>query len=125
MRGKACDGGGRHRTLLPEQVLDRHGHLISPVTGIVKQIQHDSRGPAFFNSFRSGANVAAQLTDVHALRGALRVSNGGKGTTAVLGPGGRVARGRQAALRQFPVVDGVLRLDWLTEIGVGEFLFSY
>lgn len=83
LRGKACDGGGRHRTLLPEQVLDRHGHLISPVTGIVKQIQHDSRGLAFFNSFRSGANVAAQLTDVHALRGALRVSNGGKGTTAV------------------------------------------
>ncbi|WP_325159877.1 TOMM precursor leader peptide-binding protein [Actinophytocola sp.] len=83
-RRKAGEGGGGHRSLSPEQMLDRYGHLISPVTGIVKEIRRDERGPEFFNSFRSGANVAAATSGrPDALQAALRVQNGGKGTTAL------------------------------------------
>jgi ribosomal protein S12 methylthiotransferase accessory factor len=52
-RRKASYSGGGHRSHSPDQVLDRFRHLISPVTGIVKEIQRDARGPAIFNSFRS------------------------------------------------------------------------
>ncbi|HEU5475370.1 MAG TPA: TOMM precursor leader peptide-binding protein [Actinophytocola sp.] len=76
------DGG--HRALSPEAMLDRYRHLISPVTGLVKDIRRDERGPEFFNSFRSGANLAAAQTGrVDELRAALRAQNGGKGTTAL------------------------------------------
>ncbi|HEV8560979.1 MAG TPA: TOMM precursor leader peptide-binding protein [Actinophytocola sp.] len=82
-RCKASYSGGGHRSHSPDQVLDRFRHLISPVTGIVKEIQRDERGPAIFNSFRSGANVAARVDRVDTLRAALRTQNGGKGITEV------------------------------------------
>jgi oxazoline/thiazoline synthase len=75
----SCAGGG-HRSSSADQVLDRHEHLISPVTGIVKELRRDDRGPAFFNSFRSGPNVA-HTNRMDALRAALRIQNGGKGVT--------------------------------------------
>lgn len=82
-RRKVSDGGGGHRSLTPEQVRDRYCHLVSPVTGIVKEIKRDTRGPAFFNSYRSGANAAARTRDVGTLRAMLRMANGGKGVTPV------------------------------------------
>nr|WP_246422497.1 TOMM precursor leader peptide-binding protein [Nocardiopsis mwathae] len=80
-RRKTPDTGGGHRARTPQQVLDDFGHLISPVTGIVKAIRQDPRGPAEFNSFRSGPNLAAGRTDLVGLRAMLRAENGGKGTT--------------------------------------------
>lgn len=79
-RARVTDGGGGYRAMSPEQTMAAYGHLVSPVTGIVKEIARDSRGPEFFNSFRSGANVAAH-TNLGVLRETLRMSNGGKGTT--------------------------------------------
>jgi bacteriocin biosynthesis cyclodehydratase domain-containing protein len=81
-RKLACSGGG-HRSLAPDQVKERYRHLISPVTGIVKEVRRDERGPAFFNSFRSGPNIAARVHDTGSLRAALRFENGGKGVTAL------------------------------------------
>lgn len=72
-----------HRAMTPEQVLADYRHLISPVTGVVKEITRDDRGPSFFNSFRSGPNVAARAGSVNALRATMRLDNGGKGVTAV------------------------------------------
>lgn len=80
-RPKVDSGDGGHRALPPEQVLEQFRHLVSPVTGVVKEIVRDRRGPAFFTSFRSGANQAAGACRVAGLRSALRVENGGKGTT--------------------------------------------
>ncbi|MEV0678934.1 TOMM precursor leader peptide-binding protein [Actinosynnema sp. NPDC050436] len=74
--GKAPGGD---RALSPGEVLARHGHLVGPVTGIVKQVVPD--GPEFFNCYRSGPNVAASVTDLDGLRSALRAHNGGKGVT--------------------------------------------
>lgn len=82
-RPKASYCGGGHRALSPDEVLDRYRHLISPVTGIIKEIRRDDRGPSFFNSFRSGANVAAAVRNLNTLRSALRAENGGKGITEV------------------------------------------
>jgi ribosomal protein S12 methylthiotransferase accessory factor len=64
-------------------MLAKYRHLVSPVTGIVTGIRRARGGPDFFNSFRSGPNVAARAHDIDGLSAALRMENGGKGTTPV------------------------------------------
>jgi oxazoline/thiazoline synthase len=81
-RRKGSYSGG-HRAQTPEQVLAGYQHLISPVTGVVKEIRRDEHGPDFFNSFRAGPNVAARMSDAGSLRATMRIENGGKGVTAV------------------------------------------
>ncbi|MFF3339618.1 TOMM precursor leader peptide-binding protein [Streptomyces flavidovirens] len=76
------DGGG-HRALTPQQTLDRYGHLIDPLTGLVKEIRRDPRGPAFLNSFHAGHNPAAGTEGLAGLRTGLRSTSSGKGTTAL------------------------------------------
>jgi ribosomal protein S12 methylthiotransferase accessory factor len=83
-RRKACYTGGGHRSRPPEQVLADYRHLISPITGVIKEIGRDPRGPAFFNAFRSGPNnAAAGARSLRGLKSALRIENGGKGITAL------------------------------------------
>ncbi|HEX2130187.1 MAG TPA: TOMM precursor leader peptide-binding protein [Actinophytocola sp.] len=85
-RRKASRGGGGHRAASPSQVLADFGHLVSPVTGVLKEITRDRRGPAFFNSFRSGPNLALNVRrDFEQLRAGLRAENGGKGVTPLHG----------------------------------------
>ncbi|MCR3751565.1 TOMM precursor leader peptide-binding protein [Lentzea californiensis] len=78
---RSCDGGG-HRASPPQEVLDEYRHLIGPVTGVVREIRR-AEGPAFFNSYRSGANIAAGGEGIEGLRSALRADTGGKGVTAL------------------------------------------
>jgi ribosomal protein S12 methylthiotransferase accessory factor len=80
-RQKVSRSGGGHRSEGPDQVKERYWHLVSPVTGIVKEIRRDDQGPAFFNSFRSGPNIAGQIRDLDLLRTVLRMNSGGKGIT--------------------------------------------
>ena len=82
-RQKASFGDGGHRATTPEEMLRRHRHLISPVTGVVTEVRRDERGPAFFQSCRSGTNRAATAPGAAGLRSALRCDNGGKGVTAL------------------------------------------
>ncbi|MDX8029457.1 TOMM precursor leader peptide-binding protein [Lentzea sp. BCCO 10_0856] len=77
---RSCEGGG-HRSSSPQEVLDTYRHLIGPVTGVVREIRRNGRGPAFFNSFVSGSNVAAAGEGVEGLRSSLRADTGGKGVT--------------------------------------------
>ncbi|GIH07582.1 hypothetical protein Rhe02_56490 [Rhizocola hellebori] len=81
-RPKGSLSGGGHRALGPEQVLDLYQHLISPVSGVVKEIRRDHRGPAFLNVFQSGP-MQARVGCVEGLRSALGLQSGGKGVTAV------------------------------------------
>ncbi|WP_406445530.1 TOMM precursor leader peptide-binding protein [Streptomyces sp. NBC_01613] len=74
--------GGGHRSLTPRQLLERFGHHIDPVTGLVREIRRDARGPEFFHSYCAGTNPAAGH-GLGALRAGLRSSCGGKGTTAL------------------------------------------
>jgi bacteriocin biosynthesis cyclodehydratase domain-containing protein len=82
-RPKAHTSGGGHRSVAPEEVLATYRHLVSPVTGVVKDVVRDDRGPAFFNVFRSGPNLALGNRSAAHLRSALRSQNGGKGVTAL------------------------------------------
>ncbi|OZM71932.1 hypothetical protein CFN78_17445 [Amycolatopsis antarctica] len=74
------DGGG-HRTMTPGEVLERYRHLVSPVTGIIKEITRDPSVPPFVNSYYSGPNLTRGVTGLDNLTASLRSSNGGKGTT--------------------------------------------
>lgn len=76
-------GGGSHRAQAPEETLARYRHLVSPVTGVVKEIRRDRRGPALFHAFRSGQNAAMATRSLDTLRATLRMENGGKGVTAL------------------------------------------
>jgi ribosomal protein S12 methylthiotransferase accessory factor len=82
-RPKAHTSGGGHRSSTPEEVLSAYRHLVSPVTGVVKDVVRDDRGPAFFNAFRSGPNLAVGSRGAAHLRSVLRSQNGGKGVTAL------------------------------------------
>jgi ribosomal protein S12 methylthiotransferase accessory factor len=85
-RAKSSRSGGGHRSMTPDQVLAKYEHLISPVTGVLKEITRDERGPAFLNSFRSGPNLALTTRkDVEQMRTVLRAENGGKGITPLHG----------------------------------------
>ncbi|MFC4085639.1 TOMM precursor leader peptide-binding protein [Amycolatopsis samaneae] len=80
---KVTSSGGGHRTLTAAQMLDRYRHLVSPVTGIIKEIQRDPNAPPFVNAYRSGLNVARGITGIAGLRAGLRGENGGKGATPI------------------------------------------
>jgi len=80
---KVADSSGGHRALSLEQVRDRYQHLVSPITGIVKEILRDENAPSFFHSYRSGANIVTRSRNLDVLRASLRSCNGGKGTTAL------------------------------------------
>ncbi|MFF4251889.1 TOMM precursor leader peptide-binding protein [Streptomyces sp. NPDC001663] len=81
-RIKNDTAGGGHRSLTPRQLLGRFGHHLDPVTGLVREIRRDTRGPEFFHSYCAGTNPAAGQ-GLGALRAGLRSSCGGKGTTAL------------------------------------------
>ncbi|MFF0626327.1 TOMM precursor leader peptide-binding protein [Streptomyces sp. NPDC004296] len=77
------DGGGNHRALRPEEVLDRHRHLIGPVTGIVAENRPDERTPDGINCYVSGHNLALTGRSLAGVRSSLRSRSGGKGVTRV------------------------------------------
>nr|WP_042188961.1 TOMM precursor leader peptide-binding protein [Kibdelosporangium sp. MJ126-NF4]CEL18564.1 hypothetical protein [Kibdelosporangium sp. MJ126-NF4]CTQ98048.1 hypothetical protein [Kibdelosporangium sp. MJ126-NF4] len=79
----AVDSGNGHRSRASADTFARYRHLISPITGMVKEIRQDQRGPAVFNSFRSGANIAVSALSMDNLRAAVRFESGGKGVTAI------------------------------------------
>ncbi len=82
-RPKADQESGGHRALTPQQVLDRYGHLVDPVTGVVKGINRARNCPDFVESYLSGQNLAMGAASLAGLRAGLRALSGGKGVTAV------------------------------------------
>ncbi|MEV4823202.1 TOMM precursor leader peptide-binding protein [Micromonospora sp. NPDC049274] len=81
-RPKASTDGGGHRALSPGQVWQRYEHLVSPVTGLVREVRRDTHGPEFLHSYRAGANLALDVRGLDDLRRGLRSEHGGKGATA-------------------------------------------
>ena len=67
------------------EIIRRYGHLVSPLTGVVKEIQRDTRGPAMVHAFRSGPVQALRARGVVELRQAVSLQNGGTGATAEQG----------------------------------------
>ncbi|MFE0136327.1 TOMM precursor leader peptide-binding protein [Streptomyces sp. NPDC059037] len=82
-RPKAADGtGGGHRALTAGQMLERHGSLIGPVTGIVKEVRRAEGTPSFAEAYVSGQNLAMESGSLAQMRAGLRSLSGGKGLTA-------------------------------------------
>ncbi|MEU0532506.1 TOMM precursor leader peptide-binding protein [Amycolatopsis tolypomycina] len=80
---KTTSTGGGHRTLTPAQTLERYRHLVSPVTGIIRDVRPDPAAPPFVNAYRSGFNVARGMTGVAGMQAGLRSENGGKGVSPI------------------------------------------
>ncbi|MGW2382408.1 TOMM precursor leader peptide-binding protein [Streptomyces sp. NPDC001658] len=78
-RPKAAVAGNGHRVLTPEQMLERHGHLVGPVTGVVEELRRDPRSPGFLDCYLSGHNLATEAHTLAGLRAGLRALSGGKG----------------------------------------------
>ncbi|MBL1087603.1 TOMM precursor leader peptide-binding protein [Streptomyces actinomycinicus] len=79
-RPKTATGTGE-RSLTAEEMLRKYGHLVDDLTGVVKEIRRDRRGPGFLNCFHSGHNPAAAPTGLAQVRSGLRSHSSGKGTT--------------------------------------------
>jgi ribosomal protein S12 methylthiotransferase accessory factor len=60
-------------------------HLVSPVTGVVREIVPAQQGPELFHSYRAGPSQALGAHGLESLRAAQRIENGGKGVTAADG----------------------------------------
>ncbi|GAA2194134.1 TOMM precursor leader peptide-binding protein [Streptomyces bangladeshensis] len=80
-RPKADSDGGGHRALPPEEMLRRYGHHVDPLTGLVREIRRDPRGPAFLNVFHAGHNLALAHHDPRGWRTGPRATSAGKGST--------------------------------------------
>ncbi|MEV6753666.1 TOMM precursor leader peptide-binding protein [Streptomyces sp. NPDC051214] len=82
-RPKAADGtGGGHRAMGTARMLERYGHLVGPVTGVVKEIRRAPGAPDFAQAYVSGQNLAMEASTLSGLRAGLRSLSGGKGLTA-------------------------------------------
>jgi len=73
------DGG--HRICSPQQTLERFGHHVSPITGIVPMLERDGSDNGVMHVYLSGHNSARGARNLRGLRADLRSSNCGKGTT--------------------------------------------
>lgn len=78
-RLKAVTVGNGHRALTAEQMLGTYGHLVNPVTGVVKEIKKAPGCPDFVTSYVSGHNLAMGSATLAGLRSGLRALSGGKG----------------------------------------------
>ncbi|MER6775347.1 MULTISPECIES: TOMM precursor leader peptide-binding protein [unclassified Streptomyces] len=81
-RPKAAATGGGDRALTPAQMLRAYGHLVDPVTGVVKEIRQASGAPDFVHAYTSGHNLAMESASFAGLSSGLRALSGGKGRTA-------------------------------------------
>ncbi|MGW7237411.1 TOMM precursor leader peptide-binding protein [Streptomyces sp. NPDC054804] len=78
-RPKAVVEGNGHRALTADQMLAKYGHLIGPVTGVIKELRRDPRSPGFVDCYLSGHNLATEAHTLAGLRAGLRALSGGKG----------------------------------------------
>ncbi|MER7462175.1 TOMM precursor leader peptide-binding protein [Streptomyces sp. NPDC097981] len=80
-RPKTAATGGGDRALTAAQMLSAYGHLVDPVTGVVKEIRQASGAPDFVHAYTSGHNLAMEPASFAGLRSGLRALSGGKGRT--------------------------------------------
>jgi bacteriocin biosynthesis cyclodehydratase domain-containing protein len=80
-RPKAFTADGGHRSRHPEDTAEQYAHLVSPVTGVIRELTRmDTRVP-FVKAYMAGHNFARQIHDLASLRKGLRTQSAGKGMT--------------------------------------------
>jgi ribosomal protein S12 methylthiotransferase accessory factor len=78
---KVYTGDGGHRAKHPDDVLRRYSSLVSPVTGVVKELRPFDVGADFVKGYVAGHNFARRVPHLKLLRVGLRSQSAGKGTT--------------------------------------------
>lgn len=73
--------GNGQRVLSARTVLERYGHLVDPVTGIVGELRRHPGCPEFLHSYQSGRNRAIAGASILDVRVGLRAQSGGKGAS--------------------------------------------
>jgi len=81
-RPKRFTAEGGHRAARPEDTLQRFGLHVSPVTGVVHQLEQVHDGDGVAPIFDAGHNLARQGDDLALIKQAFRSRSGGKGATA-------------------------------------------
>jgi bacteriocin biosynthesis cyclodehydratase domain-containing protein len=80
-RPKAFTADGGHRARHPEDTVERYAHLVSPITGVIRDLARmDTRTP-FIKAYMAGHNFSRQIRDLASLRKGLRTQSAGKGMT--------------------------------------------
>ncbi|MFC4535344.1 TOMM precursor leader peptide-binding protein [Sphaerisporangium dianthi] len=80
-RPKTFTADGGHRARHPEETAERYVHLVSPVTGVVRELAKLETGTPFVKTYMAGHNFARQVRDLGSLRKGLRSQSAGKGMT--------------------------------------------
>ncbi len=80
-RPKQFTSDGGHRAVIPEQTVQKHQHLISPVTGVVTELVRitDPANP-LVHTYKAGHSFGS-ATSLRGLRNTLRHKSSGKGKT--------------------------------------------
>jgi len=82
-RKVATYGDTGHRAMSSTEMLASYRRWVSPLTGVVRELRPDGRGPDFLKCYVSGTNIAAgRVQTLDGLRTALRCETSGKGRTA-------------------------------------------
>ncbi|MEV4581643.1 TOMM precursor leader peptide-binding protein [Nonomuraea jabiensis] len=80
-RPKTFTADGGHRSRHPEDTAERYAHLVSPVTGVIRELTRmDTRTP-FVKAYVAGHNFSRETRDLSMLRKGLRTQSAGKGMT--------------------------------------------
>jgi oxazoline/thiazoline synthase len=80
-KAQVMDDGG-HRHVAPEETLARHQHLVSPITGLVKELVAVRDDPPV-RVYVAGRNTALRVERLADFRRGLRQMSAGKGVSAV------------------------------------------
>ncbi|HBK53441.1 MAG TPA: adenylate cyclase [Syntrophomonas wolfei] len=101
------DGG--HRSISPEETLQKYGQHVSSITGVVKFLHNPVEDDSFLKVYHSGHNCAAKYGNLALLRGGLRSQSAGKGMSEMQAKAGAlceaverysgVFRGEEARIR--------------------------
>jgi ribosomal protein S12 methylthiotransferase accessory factor len=78
----ATEGSG-HRATAPEATLERYGHLVSPILGIVSRVEPTPDAAGAFQVCVGGSNGAFPLDSLDGFKVSLRHRSAGKGPSAV------------------------------------------
>ena len=79
---KPVRNSGGTRSVPPEQTVRRYRHLVSPISGVVTQIQRlTGDEDPWLHVYWAGSNLALKNDRLHLLRNSLRSKSSGKGST--------------------------------------------
>lgn len=85
-RKKLFTRDGGHRTLSPEQTFQKYGHHVSPITGIIGNLQRIStweNEEGLTPSYSAGYGFFGEISDLNELQESLRCESYGKGKSNV------------------------------------------